>query len=131
MSEVAPSEAPDLSERRANSPTKEDDVRKKFSGNTLALKDIGAIEGRYDGSREVKLEGGDTSLVHTFTPKGGGLPVDVWGFGQFDWALAKLKGMYVWATYTGMQKRKTKFGEREVHTVDVDYDDAAKAEMPF
>lgn len=107
-------------------------MRKKFSGNTVALKNIGAIEGRYKGSREVKLEGGDTCLVHTFVPTEGGVPVEVWGFGQLDWALANLTGMYVWAKYTGMQKRKTKFGERDVHTVDVDYDaEASDAEIPF
>lgn len=107
-------------------------MRKKFSSNTVALKDIGAIEGHYEGSREVKLEGGGTTLVHTFVPKDGGLPVDVWGFGQLDYALAKLKGTYVWATYTGLKKRKTKFGEREVHTVDIEYDaEPAQAEVPF
>lgn len=132
MPEVTPSGAPEpIGEGRMKQQRK-DDVRKKFSGNIVALRDIGAIEGHYKGSREVKLEGGDTCLVHTFAPKDGGVPVDVWGFGQLDYALVKLKGIYVWATYTGLQKRKTKFGDRDVHTVDIEYDDEpAKAEIPF
>ncbi len=105
-------------------------MRKRFEGNTIALKDVGKVEGIYEGSKEVRLEGGDTCLVHTFLPREGGIPIEVWGFGQLDYALAKLKGCYVWAEYTGLQRRKTKFGEREVHTVEIEYDDEFAALAP-
>jgi hypothetical protein len=97
-------------------------MRRKFTGTTSGLKDLKAVEGVYQGSREVPLADGGSSLVHKFETADGE-SVEVWGFGQLDFALSKLVGKYVWIKYTGMQQRKTRFGLREVHTCDVDYDD--------
>lgn len=105
-------------------------MRKKFTGNTGSLSDLATVEGVYEGAKEVQRPDGGTSLIHTFRPKTGGDPTDIWGFGQIDFALKTLQGKYVWLTYTGMKDRQTRFGLHEVHTADVEFDDVESPAKP-
>ncbi len=75
----------------------------------------------YLGHREVETNLG-ISTLHEFK-KEDGTQFAIWGFTILDKKLEMIdKGSLVRITYTGKENRKTKYGQKDVHTCKVEVD---------
>ena len=85
------------------------------------------LQGYYVGKRKVDSKRSDTgeSLIHIFKEKDG-TEVEVWSFDKLKRLLSKVPlGSFVKMIYTGTIQD----GEKNIHQVDVYYDDADKIQI--
>ena len=98
------------------------------SGNVIDIKkgDHEPTVGIYTGSKNITTQLGD-QVIWQFTNEDD-KPFGVFGFTALNMAMESMRvGALVRLTYTGTEKRKTKYGMKDVHTVTVEVDDGKES----